>query len=333
MAGDYPSFDDIIQKGAPPEWAPFVFISGFLVLGMIAVDIYVMLQHKKYSTKLPIQFISTVGILQVYPFYALMQFIGLVVPNAHDTTIFFTEGYESLSFLFFLRLLLTYMGGKKATKTALKGDEMHLNIPPLCCLICLPKVKFTRRFFHFCEFLIVLYALFCICVGFVELIITLDGSDTYPGTVVSGRFGTVYHILLVILLFFAIYGLSGVYHSAEDRLKHRGIVKKFLVYKIFTLAVKLEDAILGSLVSYDVIDKEAFKYNEQFSAGLRTRNIFAFAVVIQALIFYPLAIKFYSTKDYIAELEMEENEKNDEKLFGDNKKAITALPEIKEQHC
>ena len=57
-----------------------------------------------------------------------------------------------------------------------------------------------------------------------------------------------------------------------------------------------------------------------------TRHIFAFAVVIQAFIFYPFTIKLYSTEDYIAELAMKENEKNNK--FRDNEKAITALPEI-----
>ena len=308
MAGDYPSFDDIIQKGAPPEWAPFVIISGILVLGMIAVDIYVMLQHKKYSTKLPIQFVSTVGILQIYPFFALMQFFGLVIPNAYDTTIFLTEAYEGLSFFFFLRLLLAYMGGKKATKTDLKGDEMHLNVPPLCCLICLPKVKFTGKLFHFCEFLIGLYVFYTIAIGFLKLLVTLDGSDTYPGEAVSGTFSSVHHTLLIVFLLFAIYGLSGIYHSAEDRLKHKGIVKKFLVYKIFTLAVKLEDVIIGNLVKHRVID-ESFAYNDQFTVGLRSRNIFGFAVVVQAFIVFPLAIILYSTKDYTTELE-KRNEKD-----------------------
>ena len=299
MGGSYPSFDDILKDGAPPEWAPFVFISGFISLGMLALDIYVLIQHKKYSTKFPIQFLCTVGILQVYPFFAIMQFVGLVVPNAMDMLLFLTEACEALSFIFFLKLVLTYMGGKKASKSILKGEEMHLNIPPICCFICLPTIKFTRKFFIFCELLIGIYAFYCIFVGFVELVVTLDGSESYPASAISDDFATAYHMILLLLLFLAIYGLSGIYHSAEDKLNHRGIIKKFLVYKIFTLLVKLEDVILGTLAHHNVINNDSFAYNKNFDAGLRIRNIYGFIVVIEALIAFPLAIRFYSTSDYI----------------------------------
>ena len=324
MGSTTPSFAELIQDTSP-EWLPFVIISTFLMLGMIVLDVYTVIQHKKYSTKLPLQFISTVGILQVFPFFAIMQFIGFLVPRAHDVTLFFTEAYESLSFVFFLKLVITYMGGKKITKSVLKGDVIHLNFPPICCFFCLPSVKFTRKFFIFCEVLIGVYVFFCFFVGFVELILTLDDSETYPSKFLTGLFGAVYHVVLVVLLFLAIYGLSGIYHSAEDKLKHRGILEKFLIYKVFTLSVKLEDIILGTLVHHEVIDNEHFQYNEYFTAGLRTRHIYAFVVVIQAMIAFPFAIKFYSTQDYAAVLDMEGSENT---MVVDKKEGMAEVTEL-----
>ena len=106
---------------------------------------------------------------------------------------------------------------------------------------------------------------------------------------------------MLVLLFFAIYGLSGIYHSAEELLEHKGIVKKFLVYKIFTLLAKLQRTILGTVVHHDIIDSENFKYNEFWSAGLRVDNIIDFAECVEAMIAFPLALKFYSTSDYKVE--------------------------------
>ncbi|XP_063693197.1 organic solute transporter subunit alpha-like [Bolinopsis microptera] len=304
MGEPSPSFSEILEKGYPPEWLPFIIIATAMTLAMIVLDIWAFIQHKKYSTKFPIQFMCTIGILQVYPFFCFMQLIGMIVPKSHEVTVFLSEGLEALTFLFFLRLLFTYMGGKKATKSTLKGAHMHINVPPLCCLVCLPQVKFTRKFFIFCEFLIGLYAVYCLGVGFLELIMMLDAGDGYPNPdkgahVISGTFGAIYHVLLIVLLFFAIYGLSGIYHSAEELLGHRGIVKKFLVYKIFTLLAKFQDLLFGTLVHHDVITDEDFKYNEIWPAGLRVRNCVAFAICVEAMISFPLALKFYNIADYV----------------------------------
>ena len=38
---------------------------------------------------------------------------GILVPKAMSKLMFLTETYEALSFCFFLRLIMTYLGGKK----------------------------------------------------------------------------------------------------------------------------------------------------------------------------------------------------------------------------
>ncbi|KAL5246992.1 hypothetical protein ACHWQZ_G019007 [Mnemiopsis leidyi] len=297
-----PSFSEILKEGYPPEWIPFLVLTSAMTLSMLVLDIWAFIKHKKYSTKFPIQFMCTMGILQVYPFFGFMALVGMFAPKSHEVVVFLSEAMEALTFLFFLRLVFTFMGGKKSTKSSLKGNDMHLHVFPLCCLACLPTVKFTRKFFIFCESLIAIYVVYCIGVGFIELIAMLDAGDGFPDPnagahVITGKFGAIYHIILVVLLFLAIYGLSGIYHSAEELLEHRGIVKKFLVYKVFTLLAKFQDLIFGTLVHHDVLDN--FKYSEIWSAGLRTRNCVQFAICVEAMISFPLALKFYSTKDYI----------------------------------
>lgn len=296
MGEGYPTLNQIINEGSPPEWLPFVIVAVSMVLAIITLDIWTIMRHKKYSTKQPIQFISTIGILQVYPVFALMHLIGLIIPNANDVTVFITESYEALSFVFFLRLVLIYMGGKKVTKEILKGSHVNLNVTPICCLFCLPSVKFTRKFYVFCEVLIAIYVFFCIVAGLIELLMLLDGGKGYPSDMITGKFGTVYHIVLPILLLFAIYGLSAIYHTAQDRLNTRGIVKKFLVYKVFTILAKVLDLVFAYLVKLEVI--EDFGYLEIWSTGLRVKNIVGFVICAMAFITFPLAIKFYSVKDY-----------------------------------
>ena len=308
----YPSLDKLLKDGASPEWFPFVFISCALILLMICQDIYLLFQHKKYSTKCPIQFFCTVGILQVYPFFALMQLVSLVTPNSHHVVSFFTDAQEALSFLFFLRLLFTYMGGKKAAMLALKGEQMHLNVPPICCLFCLPTVRFTKKFFFVCELLVGLHSFFCISVGFIDLLISLDNNTSSIARQENKKFVTSYHALSMIFLMLAIYGLSGIYHSAEEKLHNRGVVRKFLVYKIFTLSVKLEDLLMVWLVKSDIINDDNFKFNKNFDAELRVKGVYAFFVVVQASIAFPLAAKFYSTEDYEKQDQVESNEMREE---------------------
>eukprot|EP00116_Pleurobrachia_bachei_P016621 sb/3476883/ len=91
---------------------------------------------------------------------------GIVVPKAMSKVMFLTETYEALSFCFFLRLIMTYLGGemikiftefciltkwiyqmdlmistqitlagKKETSSLLTDKRVKLNSPPLCCLV------------------------------------------------------------------------------------------------------------------------------------------------------------------------------------------------------
>ena len=299
-----PSFKDILESEQPPEWIPFIVLGSVMTLAILALDVWAFVKHKKYSTKFPLQFFCTFGILQVYPFFSLMALIGMIVPRAHELAEFSAESLECLTFLFFLRLCLTYLGGKKATKSILEGSDMHINVPPLCCLVCLPSVKFSRKFFIFCEFLIYLYTVFRLALGFLELVMLTDAAEEFPhlekGThVITGKFSAVCHTLLLVLLFFAVYGLSGIYHTAEELLKNRGIVKKFLVYKIFTLVVKFQSVIFISLIHHDVIGNKKFGFNEIWSADLRVRNCLALAICVEAIFAFPLALKFYNTDDYV----------------------------------
>ena len=131
----------------------------------------------------------------------------------------------------------------------------------------------------------------------------MDAGEGYPNTeasthVLTSTFSAVYHVFLLVLLFFAIYGLSGIYHTAEELLEHKGIVKKFLVYKIFTLLAKFQGVIFITLVHHNVINK--FEFNETWPVGIRVNNCLAFAICVEAMISFPLALKFYSTDDYVA---------------------------------
>eukprot|EP00116_Pleurobrachia_bachei_P005612 sb/3465874/ len=304
MGSSYPTVDEIIQNGAPPEWLPFVIIGSAIVLCLIVLDIFVFIKHKKYSTKYPIQFICVIGILQVFPVYACLNLVGIVVPRASDFTVFMSESYEAITFILFMRLVFTYMGGKKIYKRHVEGDKIHLNLPPCCCLVCLPQISISKCFFIFCEALIGLYVVFCIVFGFIKLIMNLDGSEAYPSNMITTTFGNYYHAILLVLLFAAIYGLSGIYHSSEEALKHRGIVRKFLVYKIFTVVAKAEDVTLGSLGHHGIISSDDFGYNEYWTAGLRLRMIVFFAVIVQALIMFPLAITFFTVEGYMEKTEL-----------------------------
>eukprot|EP00116_Pleurobrachia_bachei_P007848 sb/3468110/ len=234
-----------------------------------------------------------------------MHAAGLIIPKMTELCLYIAETYEALTFLFFLRLVLTYLGGKKSTKATLKGDHVHVNVFPLCCLVCFPSFKFTRKYFIFCEWLIYSYVIFSVVFGFIEMANILDQSHDYPANVVEADISLAYNITSLALLVVAIYGLSGIYHSAEEYLKHRAIIKKFLVYKVFVTLAKIEELLVGSLVSKEIIHEE-WRFNNVFTAALRARFMVSFLIVVEAAFFFPLACRWYGTEDYVA-LEEEGN--------------------------
>eukprot|EP00116_Pleurobrachia_bachei_P016172 sb/3476434/ len=86
---------------------------------------------------------------------------------------FLTETYEALSFCFFLRLIMTYLGGKKETSSLLTDKRVKLNSPPLCCLVI------------------------------------LDESHSYPAYLIEQSYSRNFHFFIFFSLLLAVYGLGG----------------------------------------------------------------------------------------------------------------------------
>ena len=146
---EYPSISQIIKFGAPPEWLAYIIIVIAINIAILVGDVWTIIQHKKYSTKHPLQFLCTFGILQVFPMFTIMHTAGIIIPKSYDVCLFISEAYEAVTFLFFLRLVLTYMGGKKSTTKILKGQLIHINVFPFCFLFCLPKTYYNIMYLLF----------------------------------------------------------------------------------------------------------------------------------------------------------------------------------------
>ena len=189
------------------------------------------------------------------------------------------------------------MGGKKSHKETLKGDHVHLNVFPICCFVCLPPLKYSKTYFNFNEALIVSSSCYTIILGYINLVLTTDQSEAYPTSTVEQKYSLFYHISSFFMLALAVYGLSGIYHTSENLLKHRNIVRKFLVYKVYVTVVKLQMLITAGLSFHDVLG-DGFDYNEWFPTATRLRLIHSFVVVVEGAIYLPLAVWIYPTSDY-----------------------------------
>jgi len=303
-----PSMALIDHKGYPDEWIPIVVVGGVLTLIMLVINVKVLIQHKKYSVKNTMQFICTIGILQVYPLFCICYFIGTLIPKSLAVMTFFAETYEAMTFIFFLRLLLTYIGGKKELNTKFKGTVAHLNVPPCCCLCCLPHVHFSKKFYKINEFLLLQFGVYQIVFGFIDMMVDLDESgstsSTAPNgstTVLAQEFDTeytkVYHALFLVSLLLAIYGLGGIYHAAEAELMNKNIFKKFIVYKVPVSLAKLQDVFVQIMISEGGFG--TIKYGA-FGNELRATTWFSLLTIVECFICFLLAIHWYSPKDYPA---------------------------------
>lgn len=290
-----PSFAEILEKGYPPEWIPLMAVSSIILMTIIVLDLKVVRDHKKYSIQHTLQFICTIGILQIYPLYCVMYLSGMIVPKTLSTVTYIAETYEAISYLFFLRLMLTYMGGKKITKEALKGEKAHLNVPPLCCLFCLPHITFTRTLFVIYELFIAQFVIFQLVFGFVEMMMSLDGSTDHPTDLVEEDYAKFYHATLIVSLLISIYGLSGIYHTAEKELEHRNIFKKFITYKMLLILVKAQDIFIQLMSKYDGFGDIS---SGAFSSTLRAHLWSSMLVMVECMVFFLFAVHYYNIEDY-----------------------------------
>ena len=85
-----PSIEQI-KEGYPPEYLPILVISLICLLFVIILSIWNLMKHKKFSTKYPLQFLCNMGILFVYPVFALTQTTSILVPKFHEISVYLGE--------------------------------------------------------------------------------------------------------------------------------------------------------------------------------------------------------------------------------------------------
>lgn len=290
----HPSVSDILTKGYPREWIFLIIACAIFTVVMMFFFIKTLLVHKKYSTKHTMQFLCTMGILFVYPLYALMYVSGMIVPRANSKCTFIAETYESLSLMFFLKLMLTYMGGKKATIKSLEGTKVHLNSPPLCWFP-LPTVKFSGCFILINELFVLQLIVIELVMGYVDLLMNMDKSKSYPAALVEETYSHVFHGMSLASLVIAVYGLSSIYHSAEKELKHFNIFKKFISYKIVVTLAKVQDIIFTILANNEVFGDLS---NGAFSTHLRVHMWASTLTIMECTVIFPVALKAFPDTDY-----------------------------------
>lgn len=334
----HPSVSDILTHpgGYPTDWIVLIIACALFTVVMLVLFIKAVMAHKKYSTKHTMQFLSTMGILFVYPLFGLMYVSGMVVPRANSKCTFIAEMYESMSLMFFLKLMLTYMGGKKNTVKSLEGQKVHLNAPPLCWCP-MPSVKFSSTFLLINELFVLQLIVLELVLGYVDLLMSMDKSKSYPAALVEEKYSHVYHGIAMASLVVSVYGLSSIYHSAEHELKRFNIFKKFISYKIVVTMAKVQDIIftvLSSKGAFGDLSKGAF------STHLRVHMWASTLTILECTLIFPVALRVFPISDYPSDPGNHENNiespgggdkermiKNEEKITRDTINEITTRTE------
>jgi hypothetical protein len=131
-----------------------------------------------------------------------------------------------------------------------------------------------------------------------SLLVGIDDSHAHPTALIEETYSHYFHGFCLLSLLLAIYGLGGIYHAAEEQLKHYHIFRKFILYKAFVTVAKLEE-LLVALVIKTVVDK----YDLHLGAGaipghLRVHMWCYFLVIVQSAVLFPFLLRAYSTADY-----------------------------------
>ena len=132
---------------------------------------------------------------------------------------------------------------------------------------------------------------------FIDLLIGLDESHEYPAALIEQQYSYYFHIFIIFSLLLAIYGLGGIYHSAEEQLQHHHIFYKFAIYKVFVTVVKTQE-LLVTYTTDNMGEQMESLASGAFSGHIRVHLWLYFLIIFEALIVFPFVIKAYSTKDY-----------------------------------
>ena len=149
----------------------------------------------------------------------------------------------------------------------------------------------------------------------------IDDSHAHPAALIEETYSHYFHGFALLSLLLAIYGLGGIYHAAEERLKHYSIFRKFILYKAFVTVAKIEE-LLVSLLTKTLVGQSGL---ESLAAGaisgeLRVHMWCYFIVIVQAAVIFPFLLQAYSTADYpvsvedgepLVEVKVEEDEKGE----------------------
>jgi len=303
----HPSISDILKQGYPAEWIVLIIACSLFTLIMMVFFVRAVLQQKIYSTKHTMQFLATMGILLVYPLYSLMYVSGMIVPRANSKCTFIAETYESLSLLFFLKLMLTYMGGKKNSIKSLEDTKVHLNAPPLCC-VPLPTVKFSKCYLLMNELFVVQLIILELVMGYIDLLMNMDQSKSYPAALVEETYSHIFHGMSMGSLVLSVYGLSSIYHSAEKELHRYNIFKKFVSYKIVVTLAKVQDIVFTILSTNEVFGDLT---KGAFSTHLRMHMWASTLTIIECTAIFPFALKVFPLTDYPSDPQSPEKRRRD----------------------
>lgn len=121
--------------------------------------------------------------------------------------------------------------------------------------------------------------------------------------------------------------LPGIYHTAEEHLKHYKIYRKFILYEAFVRAVKIEEFLLSYVIT-NIVKRYGINLNHgALRADLRVHMWCYFLIVVETVLVFPVLIKAYSTADYPRgeggdglRIEKEEGDRWEERGNGDEKR-------------
>jgi hypothetical protein len=126
----------------------------------------------------------------------------------------------------------------------------------------------------------------------------IDSSDSHPEALIERTYSHYFHGISLLSLLLAIYGLGGIFHAAEDKLKNYCIFKKFILYKAFVTVSKLEE-LLVALIIKTVAESLDVKLNTGAISGeLRVHLWCYFLVIVEAAVLFPFVLRAFSTADY-----------------------------------
>ncbi|XP_064621251.1 organic solute transporter subunit alpha-like isoform X2 [Lineus longissimus] len=235
-----------------------------------------------------------IWILGIYPAVSLTSVISVCVPRATLVNELVSAMYLSICILQFLKLIVSYFGGRQHMIAVLTDQKMNLRSPPCCCCcFCLPEITVTKYTLVKMHYMVLQVVVIRPLIFFGQAIYLADLGDSSAAPSALNTVASTLHLASTLT---AMYGLVLVHRVAEPHLEKFQTQRKFRTLQLVLLFCNLQSGIFNLLANNGVFPCTPGGFTSKTRASNMHHTLLVFEMFLLSLV----ARYFYRRKEPLA---------------------------------